>query len=124
MPIARDDHGFLFWPDAWGTPALGLETDRMHACIEEVRVRQLGGVFGRHPEFKETDLSCLEAIPDLTGAAFWDTSLTDISTIYFLPQLAYFRERLKNLAFWVGWDRLVRRKTEPRRCRNSLPCRA
>jgi hypothetical protein len=33
-------------------------------------------------------------------------------------------KRLKNLAFWVGWDRLIRRMKEPRRCRNSLPCRA
>jgi hypothetical protein len=34
------------------------------------------------------------------------------------------KKRLKNLALSVGWDRLVRRKKEPRRCRNSLPCRA
>lgn len=91
MPIARDDRGFLFWPDAWGGPAIGLETGNLEGCIEEVRLRNLSGVFGRHPEFKETDLSCLETIQDLTSAAFSDVSLSDISAIYGLSQLAYFR---------------------------------
>ena len=91
MPIATDDRGFLFWPDAWGAPALGLQTDNLEACIAEVLARKLNGVFGRHPEFKETDLSCLEATPDLTSAAFWDISLSDISTIYCLSKLRFFR---------------------------------
>lgn len=91
MPIARDERGFLFWPDAWGAPALGLETDNLEACIEEVHLRELSGVFGRHPEFKDADLSCLERTPDLTSAAFWDIDLKDISAIYAQPRLAYFR---------------------------------
>ncbi len=91
MPITRDERGFLIHPDAWGGPAVGLETVNLQACIEEVQSRKWSGVFGRHPEFKDADLSCLEATPHLTSVQLWDINLSNVSTIYGLPQLAYFR---------------------------------
>lgn len=91
MPISRNSRGFLISSDAWGAPALGLETEKLQSCIEELRVQGYENVFGRYPEFKESDLKCLEAIPDLRSAAFWDINLSDISSIYHLPYLTYFR---------------------------------
>lgn len=91
MPITRDDLGFLFWPDAWGTPSLGLETQCLQQCVDEVLARRLKGVFGRHPEFQETDLSCLLKLSNLTSAEFWDIELGDVSAIYGLPGLSHFR---------------------------------
>lgn len=111
MPIAKDERGFLFWPDAWGGPAIGLETGNLRACIEEVHSRKLSAVFGRHPEFKESDLSCLEETQNLTSVALWDIDLSDLSTIYGLPRLAYFRISGKrppiNFARLASLQRLV-----------------
>jgi hypothetical protein len=91
MPISRDDRGFLFWPDAWGTPSLGLETATLQASVAEVRFRKLTGIFGRQPEFHQTDLACLGDLPDLTSVELWDISLTDVTAIYGLPGLTHFR---------------------------------
>lgn len=91
LPISFDDSGTLFWPDAWETPAIGLDTERLQQCIEEVRARCLSGVFGRHPEFQEADISCLLELPDLTEVQLWDITLKDISAIYGLPKLTHFR---------------------------------
>lgn len=91
MPITRDECGFLISPDAWGGPAVGLETVNLQECIEKVQSRKWSGVFGRHPESKEADLSCLEATPHPTSVQLWDVNLNNVSTIYELPQLAYFR---------------------------------
>lgn len=90
MPITRDDRGFLLSVNASETPSLGLETADLKACIGEVRTRGLTSIFGRHPEFKEVDLACLEEIPNITRAGFWDVKLDDISAIYDLSQLAHF----------------------------------
>ncbi|MEP4036545.1 hypothetical protein [Pseudophaeobacter sp.] len=79
------------------TPSLGLETADLKACIGEVRTRGLTGIFGRHPEFKEVDLACLEEIPNIARAGFWDVKLDDISAIYDLSQLAHFRISGKRL---------------------------
>ena len=91
MPISLDDRGFLFWPDAWETPVIGLETERLQQCVDEVHARNLSGVFGRHPEFRETDLSCLSGLTDLTAVELWDVALKDISALYGLPKLSHFR---------------------------------
>lgn len=91
MPISRDDGGFLFWPEAWGTPAIGLETAQLQHCIDEVLARGLTGVFGRHPEYREADLSCLLDLPNLTSVELSDIKLSDISAIYELSNLTHFR---------------------------------
>lgn len=91
MPISHDDRGFLFWPDAWGTPAIGLETKCLQQCVDEVHARNLRGVFGRHPEFREPDLSCLLELTDVTAVELWDVTLKDISALYGLPKLSHFR---------------------------------
>ncbi|MEP3639953.1 MAG: hypothetical protein ABJN14_22085 [Paracoccaceae bacterium] len=91
LPIFQDDRGFLFWPDAWETPSIGLQTERLRQCVDEVRARSLFGVFGRHPEFRETNISCLLELPDLTAVQLWDVTLNDISALYGLPRLSHFR---------------------------------
>jgi hypothetical protein len=91
MPIYRDDRNFLSYHDAWGGPAIGLESERLQQCLDEGHSRGFNGVFGRHPEFQETDLSCLLKRPDLTSVAFWDIKVGDISAIYQLPKLTHFR---------------------------------
>jgi hypothetical protein len=91
MPISRDNRGFLFWPDAWGTPSLGLESAFLPATIAEARSRKLNGIFGRYPDFLESDLSCLGDLPDLTSVQLWDITLNDVSAIYLLPKLTHFR---------------------------------
>lgn len=91
MPISHDDRGFLFWPDAWETPAIGLETKRLQQCVDEIRARNIRGVFGRHPEFQEPDLSCLLELTDLTAVELWDVTLNDITALYGLSKLSHFR---------------------------------
>ncbi|WP_107496791.1 hypothetical protein [Thalassobius sp. I31.1] len=91
MPIARDECGFLYSPDTWGAPAIGLETERLQACIEEVLARGLTGIFGRYPELQETDLFSFQKMPNLTSVALWDIKLDDLSSIYSLPHLTHFR---------------------------------
>lgn len=91
MPISRNNRGFLYQPEAQGTPAIGLETVSLQKCIEEVISQGAQGVFGRFPEFQEADLSCLKQLPNLINAAFWDVRLDDLSDIYDLSRLTHFR---------------------------------
>jgi hypothetical protein len=90
MPISRDNHGFWFWPDAWGTPSLALDSDCLQRCLDEVLARGLKGVFGRRNQFRETDLSCLISLPQLTSVDLAGIDLNDISAIFGLPNLSHF----------------------------------
>jgi hypothetical protein len=91
MPICRDKSNFLIWQDAWGGPAIGLESEHLQECVNEVHARDFSGVFGRHPEFRETDLNCLLKLPDLVSIQFSDIKVEDISAIYQLSKLTHFR---------------------------------
>lgn len=90
MPIARDDRGFMFWPDSWGAPSLGLESACLAECVNEVQARGLRGVFG-NTGFKESDLDCLLALPGLTSLQLSDITLRDLTAIYGLERLSHFR---------------------------------
>ncbi len=91
MHIHRDEKGFLFNEDSSGGPSLGLESACLQKCVDEVLARDLGGVFGRHPEFKELDLSCLSQLQHLSSVALWDINLRDLSALDDLKKLVYFR---------------------------------
>ncbi len=91
MPIARDDDGFLFWDDAWGGPALGLESNRLQICVDQILEREIAGVFGRSPEFYEADLNCLARLSHISSLGLWDVPLRDIGEIYALDKLCFFR---------------------------------
>lgn len=91
MPIEKDENGFYFWADASETPALGIETERMQACIDEVSNRGLSGVFGTDPYFEGGDLAFLRQMPDLVSVEFWDVPISDLSALYDLPLLRFLR---------------------------------
>ena len=93
MPIqyVREPGEFIWWPDATHTPALGIESDRLKACIAEVKRRALRGVFGTAPYFREQSLAFLRELTHLEAVAFWDIPLRDISALYELASLRYLR---------------------------------
>lgn len=91
MPIERDDAGFLYWGDAWQSPAIGLESSLLSSSIEEIKLRGLSAAFARAPEFVEDNLNCLAELPELRALELWDVKLKDISGIYDLGQLEFLR---------------------------------
>ena len=91
MPIARDDEGFLYCGDAWGGPALGLESNRLQICIDQILARKIEGVFGRSPEFYDTDMNCLVQLQQISSLQLWDVTLRDIGKLYMLDKLRFFR---------------------------------
>jgi len=91
MPIEKDEDGFYFWADAEETPALGIETDRLQACIDEVSNRELSGVFGTQPYFEGGDLEFLRQMRNLVSVEFWDVTISDLSALYDLARLRFLR---------------------------------
>ena len=93
MPIqyVREPGEFILWPDATHAPALGVESNRLRTCIDEVKRRRLRGVFGTVPYFREQSLEFLRELPSLEAVAFWDIPLSDISALYELRSLRYLR---------------------------------
>ena len=91
MPIERDKNGFYFWADADETPALGIETARLQACIDEVSNRELSGVFGTQPYFEGGDLEFIRQMPNLVSVEFWDVTISDLSALYDLARLRFLR---------------------------------
>lgn len=91
MPIARDKFGFLYWPDAMHAPALGIESERIDACLLALQERRLKGVFGTSPYFSESSLDFLSTLDDIEAVAFWEVKLRDISGLYDLPRLSHMR---------------------------------
>jgi hypothetical protein len=86
MPIEWADRaknqGFILWPDAFYTPSLGMDSDRLSECVAEVKRRQLKGVFGTTPFFREQTLDVLLELPQLEAVEFWDVALKSISALY------------------------------------------
>jgi hypothetical protein len=93
MPIQYADRGdgFILWPDATHTPSLGIESDRLPACIAELKRRGFKGVFGTVPYFREQTLDFLTDLPLLEAVEFWDVPLRSISGLYALTELRYLR---------------------------------
>ncbi len=91
MPILEDEKGFLYWEDAWGAPSLGLNSECLQTCIDEVLSRDLEGVFGHHPVFQEPDLKCLSQLSHISCLQLWDITLSDVSALYELKSLKFLR---------------------------------
>ena len=91
MPIEFESGGYIYWEDAMGTPSLGIESDHVAECLAELRRRQLKGVFGTVPYFKERDLDFLNEAPEVISVQFYDIKLADLSGLYRLPKLQYLR---------------------------------
>lgn len=91
MPISRDERGFLYFPDAWQVPALGLESARLVECIAELDRRKLVGVFGTRPYFSESNLDFLLQIPAVQQIELYDVKLRKVDALYELPKLKWLR---------------------------------
>lgn len=91
MPIKKDENGFYFWSDATQTPALGIETERLQDCIDEVLSRGLSGVFGTVPYFRGGDLEFLGQLPNLDSVEFWEVPISDLTALYDLAHLRFLR---------------------------------
>ena len=82
MPINFNDDGYVYWPDAWHTPSLGIQSAQLDNCIQEIRNRKLKGVFGTVPYFLEKNLNFLDQLTEIESAAFWDVSLNNLDAVY------------------------------------------
>ena len=98
LPYSRDETGFLYWPDAWGTPALGIESERLSECVDEVNRRGLKGVFASGRFFQDDDLDFLTQLPKTEMVEFWDTPMQDVSGLHGLNGLRYLRLSCKRPA--------------------------
>lgn len=109
LPIERDK-GFLFSGDTLSVPCLGIESDKLSACITRIREAGLKGVFGS-PAFGFTghDLDFLYELPGLEQVWFWDIKLKNIDGLYALPDLRHFGIHPKRPA--IQFDRFARLET-------------
>lgn len=90
MPISRD-RGFLRWPDAPHCASLGIESDRLRECLEQIKDSGLKGVFGSPCfGFAGQDLDFLKEIPFIESVWFWDVALNNIEGLYALADLRHF----------------------------------
>ena len=90
MPVERVGQ-FLEFRDCGVTPALGIESSNLDACVEEVTRRNWLGVFGSPVfGFEEIDLNFLAKMPHLIQVWFWQVNLRSIDGLYALSDLKYF----------------------------------
>ncbi|MHC4315683.1 MAG: hypothetical protein ACYSW3_24835 [Planctomycetota bacterium] len=90
MTITRKGK-FLYNTDLEGELLVGIESDKLSACVKEARRRKAFGVFGAPCwGFKQDDLNFLAELPDLKSIWFWDVTLKDVEGVYELKQLKEF----------------------------------
>lgn len=90
MPIKRIGK-FFETADLGITHSLGIETDQVDGCVQEIQDRKILGVFGCPVfGFKQDNLGFLNEIPFIQQVWFWEISLGDIDGLYCLEDLAYF----------------------------------
>ena len=70
---------------------MGLESDQLQQCIDEVRIKRWEQVFGTVPYFRETNLDFLAQLPNVMAAQFWDIDLQSIDGLYTVEELCYLR---------------------------------
>ena len=90
MPIQREGE-FLWTHDLGIASSIGIESDRLEACVAEAIAQDARGVLG-NPwfGFTQTDVDFLARLPDLVQVWFWDVDLRSIDGVYALPQLRHF----------------------------------
>ncbi|MCG7977580.1 MAG: hypothetical protein N0E58_05510 [Candidatus Thiodiazotropha endolucinida] len=90
MPIDRVGK-FIETEDLGITHSLGIESDKLKACIKEITKRNIKGVFGCPVfGFKEDNFDFMRDIPSILQIWFWEINLKDIEGIYALKNLKYF----------------------------------
>jgi len=90
MPIAREGR-FWLTHDLTHTTCLGIESESVDDCVDEILDRGYRGVFGFHGfGFHGTDLGFLARIPATEAVWFWDVSLASIDGLYCLKHLRHF----------------------------------
>ena len=71
--------------------SLGIETDRLEACINEANTKAISGLFGSPGwGFKQDNLDFLTQTPDVESIHFWDVELKNIDGLYSLKNLRSF----------------------------------
>jgi len=90
MPIERIGK-YLETADLGFTHSLGIETNQIDSCIQEIQNRKILGVFGCPVfGFKQDNLEFLTEIPFIEQVWFWEIDLKDIDGLYSLNNLSYF----------------------------------
>lgn len=91
MPIERVGEFWISQDLMMNTPALGLESSQLEACVRKARDDHFKVVFGHHSfGFQEKSLDVLRELPWLEGIWFWDVDLKDIDGVYALNNLKHF----------------------------------
>jgi hypothetical protein len=90
MPIARVGK-FLETADLGITHSLGIESERLDDCVNEINRRGIRGVFGCPVfGFKESNLDFLGNLNEIKQVWFWEIGLKDIEGIYSQKHIEYF----------------------------------
>ena len=90
MPIERVRR-FLETEDLGLTHSLGIESNILNDCVNEIKRRDIRGVFGSSCfGFQEENLDFLYKTPDLEQVWFWEINIKDIEGLYELKKLRYF----------------------------------
>ena len=89
MPICREGK-FLINHDLGIVSSLGIETNSISECVNEIIEKPYKGIFGSPSfGFNEEDLNFLSEIPFVTQVWLFDINLKNIDGLYSLKELAY-----------------------------------
>lgn len=73
------------------THSLGIETSLLADCIQEIKDREILGVFGCPVfGFKQDNINFMNEIPFIEQVWFWEIELKNIDGLYSLNNLSYF----------------------------------
>jgi hypothetical protein len=90
MSIALED-GYFQTHDLAHVSALGIQTHRLAACVDRIKVNRIMGVFGCPTfGFEGSDLDFLAELPWVEAVWFWDINLKSIEGLYALRDLRHF----------------------------------
>jgi len=90
MTIHRE-RSFFVDVDREGRLSIGIESNKLAACIAEAKRRRAYGVFGHFGfRFRQDNLDFLTSLPNIRRIWFWDIKLKSIDGIYALKNLREF----------------------------------
>ncbi|CAA0110602.1 Uncharacterised protein [BD1-7 clade bacterium] len=91
MITIRKD-GFYQIENQAHVPCIGIETDRMQACVEGIKRLDAKGIFcSPYHRFHANNLAFLKSMPMLEAVLLRDTQIADVNAIYDMAHLTYFR---------------------------------
>lgn len=89
MHIVKEGLFFLDYDE--GGVSVGMDSERLDECIEEVNRRGATGVFGSPTfGFRQDNVDFLARIAHVDWVWFWDVELNNIDGLYSLANLRYF----------------------------------